>query len=173
MDQFDKATILVVDDEPFLLSILCARLSGFGARILTAENGQQALDYVKAEQIDAVLTDIDMPVMTGLEFLSKIRELGYLTPVVILTGQGDQANMLTALRLGATDFLDKPFDSNVVNEVMQKALRLGMASRSMEEKLAASGGEPSQISLDEFRRWKTAVVANAASAPLPKPKYGR
>lgn len=173
MDQFKNATILVVDDEPFLLSILCARLSGFGARILTAENGQQALDYVKAEPIDAILTDIDMPVMTGLEFLSKIRELGYLTPVVILTGQGDQANMLTALRLGATDFLDKPFDSTVVNEVMQKALRLGIAARTMEEKLAASGNEPSQISLDEFRRWKSAVVANAASAPLPKPKFGR
>lgn len=173
MDQFEKATILVVDDEPFLLSILCARLGGFGARILTAENGQQALDIVKGEQIDAILTDIDMPVMTGLEFLSKIREQGFLTPVVILTGQGDQANMLTALRLGASDFLDKPFDSNVVNEVMMKALRLGMAARTMEEKLAATGNEPSQISLDEFRRWKTAVVANAASAPLPKPKFGR
>jgi YesN/AraC family two-component response regulator len=149
MEKFENSTLLIVDDEPFLRDLLASKLQVFGAKILTAENGQVALDIIKNNQIDAVLTDIEMPVMTGIELLVKIRELGLLTPVVILTGVGDQATTLTALRLGATDFLDKPFDSKVIHDVMAKALEIGVASRSFDKK---------QISPEEFRRWKTAVI---------------
>jgi YesN/AraC family two-component response regulator len=165
MGNFEKSTLLIVDDEPFLLEMLAARLKIFGANILTAENGQAALEIVKTGAVDAVLTDIDMPVMNGLELLTEMRELGYLTPVVILTGVNDEAATLTALRLGATDFLDKPFDSKVIHEVMSKALNIGIATRSMETKIGSAESDGQAVSLEEFRKWKAAMVANVNTTP--------
>lgn len=150
MDKFEDATLLIVDDESFLRKVLVARLQDFGARILEAENGEEALKLIKTEVIDAVLTDIVMPKMDGLELLAKIREMGLMTPVVILTGVGDQTRALTALRLGASDFLDKPFESSVVREVMSRALKLGIASRLLGSK---------EISADEFRRQKAELLS--------------
>lgn len=174
MDNFKDSTILIVDDEAFLVSVLKARLGIFGAQILTAANGQEALEIVSNQRVDAVLTDIDMPVMNGLEFLSKVRSMGLITPVVILTGQGDQANMLTALRLGATDFLDKPFESKVVQEVMEKALRIGAAGRAVEAKIGSVelsvGDGEGDVSADEFRRWKSSVAANVNNTNDPDNK---
>jgi CheY-like chemotaxis protein len=148
MENFSDSTLLIVDDEAFLRDVLAARLKNFGAKILTAENGQVALDILKAHPVDAVLTDIDMPVMNGLELLAHMREMGLVTPVVILTGVGDQTNTLTALRLGATDLLDKPFDSKVILEVMTKALKIGIAARSLGQ----------DVSPDQLRKWKTAMA---------------
>jgi DNA-binding NtrC family response regulator len=154
MENFSDATLLIVDDEAFLREVLSARLKNFGAKILTAENGQSALDILKSQPVDAVLTDIDMPVMNGLELLARMRELGLMTPVVILTGVGDQANTLTALRLGATDLLDKPFDSEEILEVMSKALKIGVAARALEEK--------KDVSPEELRKWKSAMAPGLA-----------
>jgi YesN/AraC family two-component response regulator len=162
MENFTGSTLLIVDDEAFLLQVLKARLKQFGANILTAENGKVALDLLSQNKVDAVLTDIDMPVMDGLALLARMRELGMMTPVVVLTGVGDQAHTLTALRLGATDLLDKPFDSQVILEVVGKALRIGVATRQLEQ--ASESG----VSSDQIRKWKEALTPSASTIEKAK-----
>lgn len=159
MNNIEKYTLLVVDDEVILRSILIKKIESFGAKVFGAENGQAALEILQKEKIDAVLTDLDMPIMGGLELLTLMREKGFLTPVVILTGHGDQSSILAALRLGAIDFLDKPFNSTILMEVITKALNLGDAIKTMDS--AAQQDGKADISTGDFRRWKTAVLSSA------------
>ncbi len=124
--------LLIVDDEPEILQTLVEILQPLCSEIKTASNGSEALEIFKSNEVDAVLTDIKMPKMTGLQFLAEIRSQFYHTPVVILTGHGDKENMLEALRLDATDLLEKPFSIEIVKETMSKALQLGRALRERE-----------------------------------------
>ncbi len=131
--QFGK--LLIIDDEPDLLENLAEILEPLCSEIRTAANGIEALVIVKSDEIDAILTDIKMPKMTGLQFLAEIRSQFYHTPVVILTGHSDKENMLEALRLNATDLLEKPFSVEGVVETMSKALELGRGIREMENEI--------------------------------------
>lgn len=151
------STILVVDDEADLRNILFSILTDLADRVLVAKDGKEALEIAKTQEVDAILSDLSMPVMGGLKLLTEVRALGHETPFVVLTGFGDKPSMLEALRLGATDFLDKPFDESVLLEVMDKALQLGLALREidkdLEQAFASSSLPPDKIeSLKKARR---------------------
>lgn len=149
--QFGK--LLIVDDEPDILENLTEILEPFCLEVKTASNGLDALAIVKSNEVDAVLTDIKMPKMTGLQFLAEIRSQLYRTPVVILTGHGDKKTMLEALRLDATDLLEKPFSIESVVETMSKALELGRAIRETDLAIDKIFND-SELPADEIARVK-------------------
>ena len=104
------STVLIVDDEELIRWSLAEHLKGEGYDIIQGENGVQALEQVRAGAPDLILLDLKMPEMDGLTALRKLREEGYETPVVVLTAHGGVDRAVEATRLGASDYLSKPFE---------------------------------------------------------------
>jgi len=120
-----EGTILIVDDEEMIRNLLVDMLTESGNyRILTANNGKEALDIVFQEEVDLVLTDLRMPVMGGMELLAELRKRQPEVAVVILTGFGRREDVIEALRLGASNFLMKPQEVEMINTIASKILRM-------------------------------------------------
>lgn len=117
--------VLVVDDEPDLREVCVEFLKNMNVDAHQAENGKQGLEVIKKINPDVVITDINMPVMSGLELMSSAREHGFMTPFIVVTGFGDRDTMRKAWHLGATDFLDKPINPRHLMEVVKAALEIG------------------------------------------------
>lgn len=117
--------ILVVEDEVEIREILVSLLKEKTPEVIAAENGAAALEWLKKETFSLIVSDINMPVMNGLTFYSEAKAMGVQTPFVFVTAFGDQDNMLSALRLGAFDFIKKPFDDEDVNQVVDRAMEVG------------------------------------------------
>ncbi len=106
-----KLRILIVDDEERILILLRANLEAAGYEVLAAQDGRQALTILEREQIDAVITDMNMPEIGGLEVIQAVRRLyGRKVPVIVVTAYGSVQNAVEAMHKGATDYLEKPFD---------------------------------------------------------------
>lgn len=101
--------ILVVDDEPAVRVALSRILTGAGFEVLTAADGPQALDQVVSDPPEAVILDVLMPGMDGLEVCRKLREIDGEIPVLMLTARGAIEDRVTGLDAGADDYLAKPF----------------------------------------------------------------
>lgn len=128
-------TLLIVDDEPAILELLAEEFTASGVRCITSERPLEALALVKSERPDAILSDINMPGMDGITLLRKIREEGNDTPLVFLTGFADKEKVTQALRLGASDFHEKPFDRAALKRSVHLALDLGYSFRSIDAEL--------------------------------------
>jgi CheY-like chemotaxis protein len=115
--------LLVVDDDPVVGASFKRVLSGKGYLVVAAENGQQALDRLKAEKFDAVFTDLRMPGMDGLQVAEKIRAAQPWTPVVIVTGYGSPASEARARACGVSEFLNKPLSPEMIEDSAEKAVR--------------------------------------------------
>jgi DNA-binding response OmpR family regulator len=101
--------ILVVDDEERILNFLSTKLKASGYEVLTATNGVKGLEQVQAQEPDLVVLDLLMPKMDGLEMLKQLRTFSLL-PVIILTAKGADTDRIKGLKLGADDYLPKPFN---------------------------------------------------------------
>ena len=129
--EFRSSSVLVVDDErgPRLaLQLILQR----EFRVLTAQNGEEALEILKSEPVDAVTLDLKMPGLAGLNTLSLIRSVDPELPVIIVTGYGSYESAVKALKLRAFDYIAKPFDSarilNVVESAVEDRRRAAMQS---------------------------------------------
>ena len=100
--------ILVVDDDKMNLRRTRLILEKY-YDILTAESGQDALDMIYDEEIDLILLDIEMPGMSGIETFQRMKERGLDIPVIYLTASGYEEDVMNAIRLGAVNYLKKPF----------------------------------------------------------------
>jgi two-component system nitrogen regulation response regulator NtrX len=117
-----RGTVLVVDDEESIRDSLRMVLEYKNHKVVEASGGAEALRRVRETPIDAVLLDIKMPEMDGLEVLSHLREQGFDMPVVIITGHGDVPTAMEATRRGAFDLLEKPLEKERVLLVLRNAL---------------------------------------------------
>jgi class 3 adenylate cyclase len=106
------ASVLVVDDDPVIRSMLTASLESRGHRVTTADGGSQALDLVRAEGFDVVLLDVLMPGMNGDQVLERLKDDPKLRhiPVIMVTGLDDVGSAVRCIELGADDYLPKPID---------------------------------------------------------------
>lgn len=104
-------TVMNVDDSTTMRKIVTLALKSQGHVVVEAENGKQALEILPSQKVDAVVLDINMPVMNGIEFLEAIKKQPGFSglPVVVLTTQGEDALKDQALGLGAKAFMIKPF----------------------------------------------------------------
>jgi DNA-binding response OmpR family regulator len=114
-------SVLVVDDErgPRLALQLVLQRE---FRVLTAESGEEALEILRSEPVDAVTLDLKMPGLAGQNTLSLIRGLDPALPVVIITGYGSYESAINALKLRAFDYVSKPFDSRKILTVVSQAV---------------------------------------------------
>jgi DNA-binding NtrC family response regulator len=102
--------ILVVDDDPSILSAFEQLLTGQGYEVSQAQHGQEALDLLRGSRPDLVIMDIRMPGLGGLETLQGIKEIDRRLPVIIITGHGTMETAVRAIKLGAVDYHVKPLD---------------------------------------------------------------
>jgi DNA-binding NtrC family response regulator len=124
-----RSRILVVDDEPSIRTVLKAHLSRDGYDVAIASDGAEAVSALTASPFDLVISDLKMPGMSGLELLAWcIREQPGL-PVVLITAHGTVDTAVEALKLGAQDFITKPFDLEELRLTVIKALRVEQARR--------------------------------------------
>ena len=109
-----KADILLVDDEEQFLKVLSQRLEGRGMKVDTSTSGEEALSRVKGKEFDAIILDLAMPGMGGMETLKRIRSENPDVQIIMLTGHGSVEKGVEAIKAGAVDFLEKPADLNKI-----------------------------------------------------------
>jgi DNA-binding NtrC family response regulator len=119
----NHVTILVVDDNEAHRELMRAALAGADFAVVTAAGGAEALETVRAKPVSLVLTDQQMPQMSGLELLRTLRELRPRLPVVMVTGYGTVESAVDAMKAGAADFIQKPFSPEELLLVVQRVLR--------------------------------------------------
>lgn len=160
--------LLIVDDEPEIREILKILLHDYAETIYEAGNGREALEIARAHEIHTILSDIQMPVMTGLELLRELRKGGNDVPLIFLTAYGEKSNLLEALRLGALDFIEKPFEEKSVSGAVQQALNLGVAMREIDheiEKLETGQGmSPEEVT--RLKNMRKAVLIMTAECEV-------
>src|SRR3989441_3678614 len=131
--------VLVVDDDPALLAALpeALRLRMAGVTVDTADSGAAALDRIAAREYDAIVIDIKMPGMDGLALLAEIRTRRPDTPVLMVTGHGEHALAIQALRGGAYDFIQKPIDRDHFVAALYRAIRAHALNRRVKDRQLA------------------------------------
>src|SRR5438093_13154754 len=127
---------VVVDDEPAIRELLECQLTDMGCRVVTAPDGRAALDRFRDGPIDLVFTDIRMPRMSGIQLLEQVRSISPETSVVVLSGFATIQDTVEALRLGALDFIHKPFQRAELLRTLDRFRRLRRDSRLTTEFLS-------------------------------------
>jgi DNA-binding NtrC family response regulator len=119
-----QATILVCDDQDTIRSSLKEALTGEGHRVVEAGDGKAALDRVRATEPDLVLLDLKLPDISGVDVLRTLRGEGSLVPVILMTAYGDLATAVEAMKLGAYDFVQKPYSLQEMKSKVAGALKV-------------------------------------------------
>jgi len=166
-----QVCILVVDDERNIRNNLSMVLEAGGYKVDTASNGDEALLRVKEGHYDLVFVDIQMPKMDGLELLRYLRGLRPKMPVVMLTAYGTVSRAVEAMKLGAVDFLEKPFDPKAIQLLCQEILE--------RQKIGMSGTVDEFLHLAELARERKAFTEARAHLKIamirdlsrPEPYY--
>jgi len=129
----NNPTVLVVEDDPNCLFGVCQILNDEGFRVIPAENGKKALEELKAETINIIITDEKMPEMSGMELLSEVKKLDKHIPLILITGYGSVSMAVEALKQGAFYFFEKPlFDKG---ERFITIIRQALKTQEMEQEL--------------------------------------
>ncbi|HQL23199.1 MAG TPA: sigma-54 dependent transcriptional regulator, partial [candidate division Zixibacteria bacterium] len=139
--------ILVVDDKDSMRNMLAETLSEEGHRVDAALDGRSAIDLVRNKSYDLVLTDLKMPDISGLEVLTTVKEVDSETAVIVMTAYGTIEDAVAAMKAGAYDFITKPFDTEHLCVLINRALenRRLMAENTLLREEAMSGKEFANI----------------------------
>jgi len=116
------AKILIVDDEPGILDFLRNMFHADGYEVVIALNGGEAIESVKNETVDLVITDLRMPEMDGMEVLRELKKLKPSIPVIILTAYASDETAIEAKKLGAFTYIAKPFNVAGLLGIVKRAL---------------------------------------------------
>ncbi|HWK88654.1 MAG TPA: HD domain-containing phosphohydrolase, partial [Longimicrobium sp.] len=156
--------VLVADDDPGVRSVLRSILAGPQYRVAEVDDGVEALRVFEAHGADLILSDLQMPGMSGLDLLRRVRALDDTVAFIILTGAGTVQNAVQALRLQADDYLVKPFHVDEVALAAERAVsyrRLLRENRSyqlrLEERVAEQAGQIEGLVIDALRTLATAI----------------
>jgi putative nucleotidyltransferase with HDIG domain len=136
--------ILIVDDDPAIREVLLESLKESGYRCTTAHDGADALDRFRLEPFNLLVSDIDMPQMDGVRLLREVKAIRPETEVIMLTGMLDLDVAIRAIRMGASDYLTKPFNLEQVRITVERAIekqRLVLENREYRETLEARVAE--------------------------------
>jgi len=131
--------VLIVDDDPALLQALreALRLRMEGVMVDTADSGRAAIDLITATEYDAIITDIKMPGTDGLTLLAEVRTRRPDTPTLMITGHGEHALAIEALRGGAYDFIQKPIERDYFVGSLRRAIQIAeLRHKAKEQQLA-------------------------------------
>jgi len=164
--------ILVVDDEESIREFFQIMLKREGYEVFTASNGREGFDYLKKNPVDLVISDIQMPEMSGLELLSKVKEFDPEMVVVMITAFGSTEIAVEAMKRGAYDYVQKPFKIDEVKIIIRQALEkrsLRIENQQLKKELGTKyafdniiGGAPPMLRIYELVK----RVANTKSSVL-------
>lgn len=129
--------VLLVDDEEDFLEVLSERMKSRGIEVSTANSATEAIRIAEKESFDAIIVDLMMPEMDGLEALKLIKEKKPESQVILLTGHATVDKGIEAMKLGAMDFLEKPADLSQLTEKIKKAhaKKMIIVEKQIEEKV--------------------------------------
>ncbi len=122
MEETTKGNILVVDDERSMREFLTIMLEGQGYSVKEADNGSAAIHLLEEDDFDLILSDVKMPVIGGIALLPEAKKRQPNTPIILLTAYADTETAVKAIKLGAYDYISKPFDIEHVKLVINKAV---------------------------------------------------
>ena len=122
MNMIMKGAVLVVDDDPYVLESVSTLLRAYGFTVYAYNSGGSALGNFTREAYDVVLTDVNMPGMTGIELLEKIREQDRETPVILMTAYAELDMAVSAIKKGAFDFIVKPYNPPYLIHSIEKGI---------------------------------------------------
>ena len=131
----DHGRVLIVDDDEALLEMLSEGLRLRDFEVYTAASGREALEIVQSTELDAVVSDLQMDGMSGLELSERLSDIVEV-PVILLTGRGSLETAIDAIRLGVYDFLQKPVKLDVLELALSRAIerrRLGEEVKRLRE----------------------------------------
>jgi len=162
-----KPRILIVDDDQGTLASLSRAFALEGYTALTAPSAERALERLEEETVDAILSDVVMPEMDGLEFLARVRDKAPEVPVILMSGQSSLETAVKATRLGALDFVEKPVGLDRLLLTLRNALRLDRLQRENRELQSYWQDELALIGESAGMRSLRALVERAAPSDVP------
>jgi len=112
--------VLIIDDDQRILDFLCTILKRYEFDLYTASDGETGIELFKKENPSIILTDINMPEITGIEILKIIKKISPITQVIVFSGVGTTTDVIEALRLGASDYLVKPFNIDLLIHTLSR-----------------------------------------------------
>jgi len=140
----ENLKVLVVDDEPNIRDLLSASLRFQGHQVLTAANGNEAINKIVDNQPDVVLLDVMLPDISGFGVTKKIRSLGIETPILFLTARDDTEDKVTGLTVGGDDYVTKPFSlDEIIARISAIMRRTGKDHRISTASLLGNQPQPS------------------------------
>jgi putative two-component system response regulator len=119
----NHSTILVVDDDPYVLESISTLLRAFGFTVNTCDNANSAIQEIQRTAVDVVLTDIKMPVLTGVDLLGMIHKFDPQVPVILMTAYAELDVAVDAIKKGAFDFITKPYNADYLIHTIEKAVK--------------------------------------------------
>ena len=134
----DKTTVHVIDDDDAARESLAFLLRSANMKVCSYESAEEFLQGISGLNAGCIVTDVRMPGMSGVELLRKLREIDMKLPVIVITGHGDVPLAVEAMRIGAMDFLEKPYDDEALLTSVRNALGQG-------EKISAESLEKAQL----------------------------
>jgi DNA-binding response OmpR family regulator len=152
--------ILAVDDVPANLDIVCARLEGQGYQVVTAVDGEEALQRVAEHKPDLVLLDIMMPKLDGITVLKRLKadkSLPFI-PVILLTAKADQKDVIEGLEAGGDDYLTKPIDKDALIARVRSMLRIKALHDQVQDQ-----SEKLQQQTEQLAAWNTTLEERVAA----------
>jgi two-component system, NtrC family, response regulator AtoC len=126
-------SVLIVDDQSLIRSSLRSALSNEGYKVFTAETGKEGLSFFEKENIDLVLLDVRLPDANGIDVLEKMKTVNNDVIVIMMTGYGTIENAVTAMKLGAFDYISKPFKTKHISTIIKLALETHKLKREVED----------------------------------------
>ncbi|PIS12037.1 MAG: hypothetical protein COT73_00700 [Bdellovibrio sp. CG10_big_fil_rev_8_21_14_0_10_47_8] len=135
MTMSQMRTLLIVDDEVDMLELLVEEVQSWGIKVHSAASIKEAMEIFRTEPIAAILSDISMPGGTGIDLLECVRGMGRDTPFLFLTAYDKKEFLLQAMKLGAIDFLEKPYNNQQLQDAVFKALEIGVRLAAVENSI--------------------------------------
>ena len=132
-------TIALVDDDRNILTSVSMALEAEGFAVRCYSDGAEALKGLNAQPVDLAVLDIKMPRMDGMELLEQLRRQSHI-PVIFLTSKDDEVDELLGLRMGADDYIKKPFSQRLLIERIRALIRRGELARERDEPAGRAGG---------------------------------
>jgi DNA-binding response OmpR family regulator len=124
--------VLIAEDDPVMLQLVTFKLKQQGCQVITARDGETALDLIKKERPQLIILDCMMPIIDGFEVLRRVKSDPELkdTPVVMLTARNRDNDIVTGLELGAADYITKPFSPNELIARLKKLVNHSTSQNS-------------------------------------------
>lgn len=162
-----KTTILTADDDPQLLRLVSRNLELEDYEVITASNGQQALEIIETQTPDLVLLDVMMPKMDGFTVCQRVREFSAV-PIILITARGQDQDKVRGLDLGADDYLTKPFSIDELLARVRAVLRRGQFSAGERTQAMNAIGTIGELVIDYHQRL---VTLAGRELPLTPTEY--